>query len=242
MDFDASAAKYAVRYWLTDLAADDPTDSAVRVHIYAALEQAGIPLALPQQQLHFVQDHEGLKAARRAREITARMEWLDGIDLFHSLTAEERRTIAEHLVYTPFAQGEIITRQGAVAHWLYLITEGQVEVVLEGRDGHQHVVSHLAAGDIFGEMGLMTGEPRRATIVATTDTVCYRLDKSSFEKVLLARPNLAEDLSRVMADRRLGLEMVRHEMDEQTRLQRLASQQSELLQKIRHFFGLGVAH
>jgi small-conductance mechanosensitive channel len=242
MDFDDSAGRYAVRYWLTDLAADDPTDSAVRVHIYAALKRAGIPIALPQQQLHFMQDSESLKAARRAREIAARMEWLDGIDLFHSLTVEERRTIAEHLVYTPFARGDVITRQGAVAHWLYLITEGQVEVVLEGEDGQQTVVSQLAAGDIFGEMGLMTGEPRRATIVAAADTACYRLDKSSFEKVLLARPALAEDLSRVMADRLLGLETARHELDEQTRLQRLTSQQSELLQKIRHFFGLGNSH
>ncbi len=239
MEFDASAGRYAVRYWLTDLAADDPTDSAVRVQIYAALKRAGIPLALPQQQLHFAQDSESLKAARRAREITARMEWLDGIDLFHSLTSDERRTIAEHLVLTPFARGEVITRQGAVAHWLYLITEGQVEVVLERQNGQHHVVSHLTTGDIFGEMGLMTGEPRRATIVATTDTVCYRLDKSSCEKVLHARPSLAEDLSRVMADRRLALETVQHELDEQTRLQRLTNQQSELLLKIRHFFGLG---
>ncbi|HEY0720101.1 MAG TPA: mechanosensitive ion channel family protein [Gammaproteobacteria bacterium] len=238
MEFDASAGRYAVRYWLTDLAADDPTDSAVRVLIYAALKRAGIPLALPQQQLHFAQDNENLKAARRAREIAARMEWLDGIDLFHSLTVEERRTIAEHLVMTPFAKGDVITRQGAVAHWLYLITEGQVEVVLEGPDGQRHAVTQLAAGDIFGEMGLMTGEPRRATIVACVDTLCYRLDKSSYEKVLLARPALAEDLSRVMADRRLGLETVQHQLDEQTRQQRLTSQQSELLQKIRHFFGL----
>ncbi|HEY0634740.1 MAG TPA: mechanosensitive ion channel protein MscS, partial [Gammaproteobacteria bacterium] len=73
------------------------------------------------------------------------------------------------------------------------------------------------------------------------DTLCYRLDKSSYEKVLLARPALAEDLSRVMADRRLALETVQHELDEQTRLQRLTHQQSELLQKIRHFFGLGAA-
>ncbi|HEY0635068.1 MAG TPA: mechanosensitive ion channel family protein [Gammaproteobacteria bacterium] len=239
MDFDASAGRYAVRYWLTDLAADDPTDSAVRVQIYAALKRAGIPLALPQQQLHFVQDSEGLKAARRAREIAARMEWLDGVDLFHSLTVEERRTVAEQLVYTPFAQQEVITRQGAMAHWLYIITDGQVEVVLEGPNEQRHVVSTLATGDIFGEMGLMTGEPRRATVQAATDTVCYRLDKSSFEKVLHARPSLAEDLSRVMADRRIALDMKQHEMDEQTRLEQLSSQQSELLQKIRHFFGLG---
>lgn len=241
MDFDASAGRYAVRYWLTDLAADDPTDSLVRVHIYAALKRARISLALPQQQLHFVQDSESLKAARRAREISARTAWLEGIDLFHGLTAEERRTIAERLVYTPFAEGDIITRQGAVAHWLYLITEGRVQVVLEGPDEQRHVVSKLSAGDIFGEMGLMTGESRRATVEATTDTVCYRLDKASFEKVLLARPSLAEDLSRVMAERRNALDSLQHEVDEQTRLLHLARQQSELLQKIRHFFGLTAA-
>jgi len=239
MEFDASAGRYAVRYWLTDFAADDLTDSAVRVHIHAALARAGISLALPQQQLHFVHDREGLTEARRAKEITSRMEWLEGIDLFHGLTSEERRTVAEFLVYTPFAQGDIITRQGAAAHWLYLITEGHVEVVLEGPHEQRHVVSRLAAGDIFGEMGLMTGEARRATVVALDDTVCYRLDKSSFEKILRARPSLAEDLSCVMAKRRLALDAVQHEVDEKTRQLRLDSQQSELLQKIRQFFGLG---
>jgi len=237
-EFDASAARYAARYWLTRLESTDPVDSAVRTHVYAALQRAGIPLALPRQRLHLERDGDRERAARHAHEIDERVEWLSRIDLFRACTDSERRTLAEHLTATPFAPGDLISRQGNVAHWLYLFAEGRADVLLEDPDGTRHKLASLGPGEIFGEMGLMTGEPRRASAIATTDVTCYRLDKASFEQILHARPSLAEDLSRVMAARRVALDGLRHELDDHARSQSLAHHQSELLAKIRHFFAL----
>ena len=121
-----SFAYYAVRYWLTDLPNDDPTSSRVRMRIFTALERADIPLARPSQTL--VIHPEETADARRARHEDERLRALQEVDLFHALTADERAFIASHLRYAPFSAGETCTKQGAVAHWLYVLTSGKVEV------------------------------------------------------------------------------------------------------------------
>ncbi|MBV9948978.1 MAG: mechanosensitive ion channel family protein, partial [Myxococcales bacterium] len=107
-----SFGSYAARYWLTDLANDDPTSSRVRGRIYAALKRAGIPLARPAQTL-FVSGEED-EAAQAERRKERRVRAIEQVELFRALTPEERAFVGDHLKYAPFAAGEIITRQGAV--------------------------------------------------------------------------------------------------------------------------------
>jgi CRP-like cAMP-binding protein len=89
---------------------------------------------------------------------------------------------------------------------------------------------------VFGEMGMMTGEPRRATVVATTATECYRLDKPAFQEILRARPQIAEALSRVLAARAGGLRQALEEAQAAAAAARL--QPETLLARIRAFFGI----
>jgi len=241
MNFDDSTGRYAVRYWLTDLAKDDPTDSAVRVHMYAALKRASITLAWPRQTVHVVKENEKLEAQRRAQHIEERVALLRQLELFSQLNDDELQLTAERLVYAPFARGDVITRQGAIAHWLYILTEGEAEVVLETPHQPRRTLNVIAAGEagsFFGEMGLLTGEPRRATVLARSDVECFRLDKSSFQDIMQARPAIAEEISAVMASRRTALESAQQAMDAATRERRMAEHQSEVLQKIKQFFSL----
>lgn len=238
-DGHASYAVYAVRYWLTDLARDVPTDSLVRGRVHAALRRAGIPLARPSSTyFQHTEDPESLARREGSRQQRG-LETLQAVGFFASLTDEERTHLASRLVYSPFDTGETITRQGATAHWLYLIHSGSVEVrtTVDGVD--TRVVRRLEAPDFFGEMGLMTGEPRLASVVALTPVVCYRLDKDAFQRVLTERPPLAAVLSRVLATRRVELIGVREGLDEEARLRRMATEQRQILERVRHFFGLG---
>ncbi len=235
MDFDKSSARFAVRYWLTDLANDDPTDSSVRTHIYAALQRAGIHLPVPEQNVHIFKEGEKRDETRRTRQIAQRMDALRKVELFSSFSDDELQTVAESLKHALFVKGDVITRQGAVAHWLYIITEGEAEVILETEGGNQ-TLNTLQAGHFFGEMGLMTGAPRSATVVAKTDMECYQLDKESFESILHSRPSIAEEISQILATRRSALDTAQSGFADKQRSQN--QQRSEILARIKTFFGL----
>ncbi len=84
----------------------------------------------------------------------------------------------------------------------------------------------------------MTGQPRTADVVAITDIDCYRLGKETFQRVLLARPEIAEEISEKMATRRLELIAVRDGLDKDARMSLHASERDKILSSIQEFFGL----
>ncbi|HEY3326523.1 MAG TPA: mechanosensitive ion channel family protein [Novimethylophilus sp.] len=241
MDFTESFGRYAIRYWLTDLQADDPTDSEVRDHIYAALQRAGIRLAFPEHNVHMTKESEKHAQAKHIRHIQERMEALRKVELFSTFHEDELQAIAEKLVHAPFAKGDVITHQGAVAHWLYMLVEGEADVFLEVPDQDRRKLSTLLPGNFFGEMGLMTGAPRTATVIAATDVECYQLDKASFQEVLQNRPQLAEEISRILVSRRYGLDSMQQDMDVTARANQMAQQHQDILARIRNFFSLKTA-
>ena len=236
LDFEQGYGRYGLRYWLTDLAVDDPTDSAVRTHIYTALQRNGMRIAVGEHNVRLTQVDEQYQASIQARELARRVNALKRVDFFSGFRDEEMRAAAESLVYTPFASGDVITRQGNVAHWLYILASGEADVAIETPAGRQ-VVSQLGAGQYFGEMGLMTGEPRTASVIARSDIECYRLDKQAFQGILEGRPEIAEEIARRMAARRTELTEVSSQAAASAQANQTSHQQ--LLDRMRRFFGLG---
>jgi small-conductance mechanosensitive channel/CRP-like cAMP-binding protein len=238
MDFKESFGSYAVRYWLTDLAVDDPTNSIVRTRIYFALRRADIPLSIPAHSLFVTEEDQSRLERKRTEEINERVVALKRVDLFQSLTDEERHSLASRLRVAPFVRGEAMTRQGAKAHWLYLITRGDADVRVSV-DGHlSEQIATLHEGDFFGEMGMMTGDPRSATVIALTDVECYRVDKEAFNHILKQRPEIVEDISEQLARRRVELDAAREGLNEEAMQARMRYHQGDLLQRIRRFFTL----
>jgi len=232
LDLSARSGLYAVRYWLSDFARDDPTDSNVRLHLVAALARHGMKLGVPFTEQLEVRDDEAHRSAVLARERARRLEALSRVEIFATLSAEERDTLADHLVRAPFVAGDVMTRQGAVAHWLYLVIAGEADVWAE-RDGTRTRISSLGPGSVFGEMGMMTGAPRQATVTARTDVDCYRLDKSGFGSIIKARPDIAGEISRVLAAR--GAEL---QAKSAAAHGARAEGHADILERVRRFFGL----
>jgi len=240
MEFKESYCVYAARYWLTDLAKDDPTDSLVRCRIYFALQRASIPLSLPALTA-FVESKDQERAKlHHEREIAERLSALDlaRVELFQSMTDEERRKLAERLSVAPFMKGELMTRQGAEAHWLYILTRGSGEVLVSTDGGLQKRVSIIRAGDFFGEMSLLTGEPRSASLKALEDTECYRLNRQAFDDILKGRPEIAHYLSELLARRKVEIEAVRHDLDAEAKARMIQHQQRSIFASIHKLFGL----
>jgi CRP-like cAMP-binding protein len=237
MEFGPSYARYALRYWLTDPRADDATDSAVRMHVLAALQRDGIRVAEPEYSVHMIKENVEHRAEVHARELALRLKALAGVELFASFSTEEMEALAERLVYAPFARGGIITRQGMVAHWLYILVEGSAEVWFE-QDGERRLLTVLPPGSVFGEMGLLTGEPRRTTVIAQSDAECYRLDKAGFEDIIRSRPAIAGELSAILGQRETQLERAMKDIGAEVRSRDAARQSANILGRIQAFFGL----
>ncbi len=234
LGFQEGNLRYALRYFLTNLAEDDPTDSRVRIHLFTAFQRIGIRIAEPQQTVHLVEEDEAHAQAVRKRDTQRRLEAVKGVDLFASLSEEERTAVVERLQYAPFAAGDVITRQGKTSHWLYIIVSGEAEIVHDRPEGSRLRVGLVKAGGFFGEMGLLTGEPRTATVIATTDVECYRLDKASFQGLLTSRPQIAEDISRIVASRKHDNELTNAAAAAADH----GNDHRDLLARIRNFFSL----
>ena len=207
--FELGNLRYQLRYFLTDFHEDDSTDSLVRVHLFASLQRAGIRIAEPQSTVHAVARDEAHAETVKKRELTRRIQALNAVQLFAGLSDAEKSDIAERLQYAPFARGDVITKQGNTAHWLYILAFGEAEVLYEPPGGAPQGVGRVRAGEFFGEMALITGEARSATVMAKTDVECYRLDRASFQELLGSRPELAVEVKRVVGSRKPDLEQAR---------------------------------
>ncbi|MCC6553909.1 MAG: mechanosensitive ion channel [Polyangiaceae bacterium] len=238
MGMEESWGRYAARYWLTNLAVDDSTDSAVRTRIFFALRRANIPLSIPAHAVFVTEESHARREQKTQVDLERRMVALSRVELFSCLSEDDRASLAARLRYSPFTRGEVLTRQGAEAHWLYLVVAGEVAVRVSV-DGTEREVARMSDGSFFGEMSLMTGEPRSATVVALSDVECYRLDKKAFQEIVQRRPEIAEPIAAILARRRMGLQAAVEDLTAEARQGRLHEAKVDLLAKMRAFLQLG---
>jgi CRP-like cAMP-binding protein len=238
LDMADTFGRYDLRYWLTDFALDDATDSEVRTCIYFALQRAEMRLAQPMHSVLLTEDSIDRKATKARQQLARRAALLGRLELFGTLSEEERTALAQSMRYCPFTRGEVLTQQGAEAHWLYLMEDGSATVqVSEG--ALEREVAVLTGPNVFGEMSLLTGEPRSATVIARSDVECFRLEKAALQGLLQGRPALAAQLAELLAARRVGLVAAREHLDAAALAARQASEARDLLSRIRRFLELG---
>jgi len=238
-EFQSNCVEYELRYYLSDLSAPGRTDSAIRSKIYYALSRAGIKLSTPSRSVVVTEGADAAAVKSAKSETERRLAALKGVDVFQVLTDAEKALLAGQLKPTPFADGEMMTRQGAVADWLYIIYEGKAEVRLySGAGGSYRTVKTLGPGDFLGEMGLLTGEPRSATAMAAGGAGCYRLDRDGFRGILASRPEIAGAIAELLAKRRVELAEAKEHLAGEHAARGLVTAQQDLLSKIRDFFSL----
>ena len=238
-DFLPNCVVYEVRYYLSDLSSPAGTDSKVRSKIFYSLSRAGIKLSVHNRSL--VISEAARDAADRGlqTEQERRQEALRGVEVFEPLNEDELRTLAAKLKSAPFSQGERITAQGAVSDCLYIIYSGGAEVQVRAAGSESYnMVKKLGAGDVLGEMGLLTGEPRTATVVASGEVRCYRLDRDNFRGVLASRPEIAASIAAIIAKRHVELSAAREKLAGDAAAAGLRSEEQDLLSRIKAFFNL----
>ncbi len=239
--FEDNGVRFVARYWLTDLVHDEWTDSQIRVHIVAALARHNLEIPYPHRVLV---TKEAIDAAQlQMREIDARQVVLARLALFATMTDPEQRALASELTTCPYVRHDVISEQGEMAESLYVLAQGRVviyrdEIEADGRRGPRTRLATLDAPAHFGEMGLLTGQARTATVIADGDALCYRLDKAGFDAVLRARPELADALSKVIVERQMANDATLQAASAEARARQASGRAEEILRRIRDFFGL----
>ena len=126
--------------------------------------------------------------------------FIEKIPLFSSIPYNQLRWIAQLFEPVSVKKGDIICEQGEPGDTMFIIKSGSVGVFV-AQDGTEMFVSYLHRGDFFGEMALLTGQVRSATIKVILDANLYRLKRQDFEQLLHKNPNIGLNLSRLYAHR-----------------------------------------
>jgi small-conductance mechanosensitive channel/CRP-like cAMP-binding protein len=232
--YHESWIEYAVRYRLIDFLPDDRTDSEVRKRIWYALKRASIEMPYPGHNLFLTELGPERDQRKNDLELKRRLNALAGVGFLQPLDEGERLHLAQGIRHELYGAGEVILRAGDPGDSLYLVRSGEVTVRIADHQLERELAT-LRAGDFFGEMSLMTGEPRRATVVARDDAECYVVDRSLFQELLQRKPSLLDEMVHLLHTRQVELEGEKAELAAASH----AHAQVALLGRIKSFFGLG---
>lgn len=140
-----------------------------------------------------------------------------------SVLDDQARTDLAHMgTWRTFAVGETLMRQGEASRALLVITTGRVRVVMTTREGDELLVAVLGAGQTVGELSLLDGQPRSATVSAIEPVRALRLEGRAFGNFLLARPQAVVGMLRVLSSRLRTADQLRLQLAVAPTEQRLA--------------------
>ncbi len=230
-EYEEDGIEYRCRFWVNDFGRSEPITDKFVTLLYYRLKRAGLRPA------HNIRDVRVTERRQEDREriVDPRRGFVEKVDLFAGLQPEVKERIAESMEGITLAAGEPIIRQGEAGDSMFFIYIGRVRIVLE-QDGTVQEVAMLDSGQFFGEMALLTGEPRSASALAEGDVEAFVLRKDNFREVLVDHPEVAEQISQVISRRKEALEETSAEMATHKSSPRVV--QRNFLTRIQSFFGL----
>lgn len=216
--------EYEVQFWLDGYADIDVVRHEVSHSIWYALDVLGLG--------PWNENAESVAPGSRVSRLVGY------VDLFRDLDEATRTRIAAAMSARLVDSGEVILREGEAGDSVFIVELGAIEVTVEIAGRGAHAMARLGTGDLFGEMSLLTGDPRSATLTALCETKVWELSRAAFEPILRERPAIADRLSRVMAKRRLANAMLIGDLTRQERREAEQRWPDDILSRIRHLFAL----
>ncbi len=228
-NYNDRGVEYWLRFFITNLQVRDRIDGDARDRIWYALQRNGIPMPGLQQEIrvesrrHIEQEHQ----LSERRRFTALAE----VDFLREMTDTALEHLASKGTTHLYGRGQYLIREGDRTSELFVLTVGTVKVMKKSGDRDVEV-AELTAPAVIGEMCLLTGEPRTASVIAVEPTECLVIDKEALAPILAESPVLMQKISDVIADRR-SRAPIASDIAEPSALQ-----SSVLLGSIRRFFGI----
>lgn len=212
-NFADSGIEYSVFFFIEDFSARLLLDGRVRDRVWYAMSRAGISIPFPIRTVHTHQISEASTQRAHERELARRDQTLSNVHFLDVLPREVHRALADACEVRRFGPGEAIVKQGDESSELFIIDRGEVEIEVASIHStktkpKQLSVAKLGAGAFFGEMSLLTGQPRKATVRALSECELLVVGHDAFNDTLNAVPEVLEKISALAAQREEELEAV----------------------------------
>lgn len=231
--FSDSGVRYRVRFWVDDYAERYRIESDVLTYIWYAFRREGMEIPYPVRQIQTLGARAEDAAARA--DIRAR---LARIDFLSALSAEELDRLAASVERRVYLPGEAVVRESEVGDEFYYILRGRADVAVATEAGRR-VVKTLTEDQHFGEMSLLTGEPRAATVTAASELHLLVIKRPIMQDLFAATPSLAERIGESLVARQAELTRARAAAPEMAHDNSSARQKGRLADRIRRFLGRG---
>jgi len=225
-------AVYMVLWAAKDAQGKYAARQEVWLSIYAHLKRAGIKWGKRTQDIYMHQETEDQEP--KPQEITP-LKSLQEVEVFDCFSEQDLNYLSQKVKIKPYKAEQKIIKQGDRGDSLFVIMEGIVGVNINLEDGQQLEVARMGAGKFFGEMALLTGEPRTADIVAINDSILLEITKSDITPMMRAQPELSRHLSEILTQRKLNTESQKNGLSSEHSKETLVEQ---FLTKIQGFFRL----
>ena len=236
-----NGVEYLVRYWIKPWEGVSPTAAADIVHssILRHLRLADITPAY--RKLEYFQEPkpEGLQVGTETRLAASMRKLLHLVDILSPLNEVELQTVIASSKQSLWQAGDTLMKQGEYGDSMFIVLQGLLEIWRTQENREETLVARIEPGECFGEMSLLTGETRAATVRAATPVFTFEITKEVMEQLIRARPELALKISEIVAARQIGLEQARlgHENAIASRSQRTLA--AHLYDRMRAFIAKG---
>jgi small-conductance mechanosensitive channel/CRP-like cAMP-binding protein len=225
VSIDAVQTGYELTFFIEQLSSATQAQNELFDLIFRHATAAGTQLAAPKNGSPQSPGDEALK--KTGPEIV-----LDLVPIFSSLMPSERAAIAAKLKQTSYETGDTLVEPETVLQSLFIVGNGVLSVTLQNSGGETELL-RFGPGDTFGEIGLLTGASCRATVTALAPSTVYELAKTNLAPILEARPQIAYELSRALAQQQAaGRVLTTAELDKTEAKGRLSAWFSERIHKL----------
>ena len=129
------------------------------------------------------------------------VSFLANVPLFQGLKDRQLKQIANHFVHRTYQTNQEIVTQGKSGFGMFIITSGRADVVLENPDASKTVVNSFGPTDFFGEVSMLDGGPRTASVIANEKTECLVLGRIEFISLMHEDAEMATDIAVALAKR-----------------------------------------
>ena len=228
-DFGDSSIVYEVLYWTKDYMWVPDIDAQIRQHVWYIYRRGEIEIPFPIR--HVLLEQQEPAGSHQEADYE---QVIDSVEIFAPLSAEEKEAVARSAIRSVYAPGELILRRGDPGDSMFVIYRGNVQVRLPTRDGNPQQVAELKPGNFFGEMALLTGEPRNADVITVNEVETLEIRKGVLQQLLDNNAALAEALSRTISERQVRLDEYARAMPEEERRVKTRT----ILRRIQRFFSL----